>query len=236
MVAGCAATGPAGEGARTQNDAGSAGARVTIEVSMQRSLELIGSRDQTRIRDGALGVEFRQDSSPALDAGEVSLEGRVLERDPGSGARRGLRYVAAREILRDVPSLDAEGWAVLVATGSAAFPPCTTRVQLAPTPEVLEPAPGQTMFRTDGLVVVLSRPAPGAFYRVSLSGPTDVLRANEFGRGRWEFAREDLATVAAGPARIVIEVETSCGDCPAGEGRTVRWTTRTELEVPISLI
>ena len=67
-------------------------------------------------------------------------------------------------------------------------------------------------------------------------GAGETLTALDLGQGRWVFPRGTLEPLSAGRARIVIEVETSCGGCDVARGLRANWSSRTELEVPVTLL
>ena len=79
-------------------------------------------------------------------------------------------------------------------------------------------------------------PAADVWYRVSLRGAGDAVTAVEFGQGRWLFPRGALEPLAQGRAHILIEVETSCGDCEVGPRLRASWSSHSELELPVTLL
>jgi hypothetical protein len=109
-------------------------------------------------------------------------------------------------------------------------------VKLAPFPVVTQPTPGQGVLRSDELPVVMMPPAAEVWYRVSLRGAGESVNAVEFGQGRWLFPTGVLAPLAQGHARILIEVETSCGDCEVGPRLHASWSSHSELEIPVTLL
>jgi len=243
LAVGCAASNAPRAARPESNAAGATNAsadssrdRIVVSLDLRRDAELAGGRDRYRVRNADLSVEFRSSSGASIDAGELAVEGRALGRVvSGSGTRRRVRYRAGREVIDGLPPPGADGWVALVASGSGAFAPARLRVQLAPLAEVIEPAPGEALYRSQGLVVAIAPPPAGVHVRVRYTSADDGLTANEVGAGRYEFPRDQIAAVTPGPARVVIETDTGCGECPARAGVVLRWSTHSELEVPLTI-
>jgi len=233
LVAGCAAAPLA-----TPRGAAGGGAPdtvIVIEIDLRRSAELADTRGALRVFDQAVRVGYRRGGrGPGLDAGEVSLDGRPLRRL--AGGRGGVNYLLGR----DDPAAGAEArddpWVTLANRGGPSVPDTDARVKLAPFPVVTEPAPNQAVLRSEELAVVMLPPADGVWYRVSLTGAGSAVFASDLGQGRWLFPTGSLAQLEQGRARVLIEVETSCGNCEVAGHLRAAWSSRAELEVPVTLL
>jgi predicted small secreted protein len=237
LLAGCAATTRGGGQAVSSTAAAAApadSATIVLEVRLRRSAELSDARGALRVFDQDLRVEYRAGGKGAgLDAGEVTLDGRPLRRSvDGKGA---VSYRLGRDEPDGGSQAGGDPWATLANTG-ARVPAARPRVKLAPYPVVTRPTPGQGVLRADELLVTMLPPVPDVWYRVSLTGAGDPVTALDLGEGRWLFERGTLAGLTTGRARLLIEVETSCGDCPVAGALRANWSTRTELEVPLTLL
>jgi hypothetical protein len=236
LTAGCAA--PARTTAGVTPGAGSApgpadSATVVLDVSLHRSAELADSRGALRVFDQDLRVEYRRGGrGPGLDAGPVTLDGKPLGRVvSGKGA---VSYRMGREGAEGETREDP--WMSLANEGGPGLPATIARVKLAPFPVVTQPIPGQSVIRTEDLTVVMLPPVAGVWYRVSLRGAGEQVMAVDMGQGRWVFPHASLEPLSQGGARILIEVETSCGDCEVAAHLRANWSSRGELEVPITLL
>ena len=208
-------------------------AATVLELRMRRSAELSDNQGALRVFDQDLRVEYRAGGGgPGLDGGEVTLDGRPLRRDVG---RKGsVSYRLGREPEGGTRA-GGSPWLTMVNTGGPRVRAASVRVKLAPFPLVTQPAPGQGVSRSDELPVVMLPPVADVWYRVTLVGEGDPVNATDLGEGRWVFPRGSLEKCVPGRARIVIEVETSCGDCPADAGLRGDWSSRSELELPLTL-
>ena len=208
---------------------------VVLEVRLRRSGEVADARGGLRVFDQDLRVEYRAGGKgPGLDAGDVTLDGRVLRRVvEGKGS---VSYRMGREEPGRGADAEDNAWVSIAATGGARVPAGAARVKLAPFPLVTRPVPGQGIVRAEELPVVMLPPAPDVWYRVSLSGTGDPVYAIDTGEGRWLFPRGTLAGLGSGRARLLFEVETSCADCPGVGPMRANWSTRTELELALTLL
>jgi hypothetical protein len=210
-------------------------ATTVVEVNLRRSAELSDDRGALRVFDQDLRVEYRRGGrGPGLDAGEVTLDGRSLRRIVGG--KREVSYRLGRDESAGGAQARDDPWMTLANDGGPGFAAAAARVRLAPFPVVTQPAPGQGVLRKEELSVVMLPPAAGVWYRVSLTGAGEAVLAIDLGLGRWLFPRGSLEHLAAGRARVLIEVETSCGDCEVAEHLRASWSSRGELEVPVSLL
>jgi hypothetical protein len=210
-------------------------ATVVLEVSMRRTAELSDSRGALRLFDQDLRVEYRAGGrGPGLDAGEVTLDGRPLRRVVGG--KGAVSYRLGRDEPPGGVTTRDDPWVTLANDGGPGFPAARARVKLAPFPVVTQPTPGQGVLRSDELALVMMPPAADVWYRVSLRGAGDAVNAVEFGQGRWLFPRGALEPLAQGRAHILIEVETSCGDCEVGVRLRASWSSHSELELPVTLL
>ena len=234
LTSGCAAT---SQNSPTPDQAAASGGAADpsgprVELRLRRVAELSGTNGELRLREASVEVEYRAgERGAALDAGRVTLDGIELLRE-GDAARP--RYRLRNDPLRDVPAAGATA-ATLAHAGSPQLPAGTARVEIAPWPRVSEPAPGQSAVKSGGLVIVLEPPPQGAWHRVTLDGSGGVVSARDLGLGRWELRAEDLASIAPGSARVVIEAQTSCAACAGAPGLAARWSTTSLLEIPITL-
>jgi hypothetical protein len=232
LLPGCAASSRT-TGARAA--AGDSTAAIVVEVTMRRSAELFDSRGALRVFDQDLRVEYRKGGrGPGLEAGEVTLDGQPLRRIVGGhGAvsyRLGRTESATSAETRDDP------WATLANAGGPGLAGAAARVKLAPFPVITQPVPGQGVLRSEELTVVMLPPVAGVWYRVSLTGAGDAINATDLGQGRWLFPRGSLEPLTQGRARVLVEVETSCADCEVGASLRASWSSRSELEVPVTLL
>ena len=233
LAAGCAAPlrldAPPG-GAAARDSAG-----VVLELRLRRSAELNDPRGPLRLFDQELRVEYRAAGrGPGLDAGEVTMDGRPLRRAlDGKGA---VGYRLGRDEPEGGTQAGGEPWVTLANSGGGRVPAAAARVRLAPFPLVTHPAPGQGVLRSDEFSVVMLPPSAGIWHRVSLVGAGDPVHAVDLGEGRWLFPRGALSGLASGRARVLIEVETSCGDCPAQGRMRADWSSRSELELSVTLL
>jgi hypothetical protein len=115
-------------------------------------------------------------------------------------------------------------------------PRSSLRVKLAPFPTVTQPTPGQSALRSEDLNVVMLPPVPEVFYRVTLSGIGEPLTASDLGQGRWVFPRAALEPLGVGRARLLVEIEASCGDCTSGGPMRVIVSSRSEMEIALTLL
>jgi hypothetical protein len=208
---------------------------VVLEVRLRRSAELADSRGALRVFDQDLRVEYRAGGKGAgLDAGEVALDGRPLRRIvDGKG---GVSYRLGRDEPEGGTQAGGDPWATIANTGGPGAPTTSVRVKLAPYPLVTRPTPGQGVMRSEELSVVMIPPVADVWYRVSLAGAGDPVSATDLGEGRWLFPSGSLASLGPGRARLVFEVETSCGDCPGAGLMRANWSARTELELVVTLL
>jgi hypothetical protein len=226
-LAGCAAS---------NAGAGRASGTPVVDLRMRRSLEQSGSRGQLRVLGSELRVELRPaGQSRGADGGVLTLGGATMTRSiAGKGDRVSHFYTLPEADLDRLTRAGADGWADLVATGGPGFPAFSTRVRLAPALDVLRPSPGAAIPRNLPLEVrVIGLPA-GLWARVSIGD--GAVTASDRGQGFWEIMPADLVRLASGPARLRIEVETSCDGCVSLPEARVRWFGRTELDVPLTLL
>ena len=238
LLAGCAA--PARTtGAREPAHAGSPpspeGAILVLEVRLRHSAEQIDERGALRVFDQDLTVEYRVGGrGPGLGAGEVALDGRPLFRQvSGKGS---VTYRLGRDEPAGGTQAGANPWATLANTGAPGVPAASVRVKLAQFPVITQPTPGRGVARSEELGVVMLPPVPEVWYRVSLKGAGDPVNAIDLGEGRWLFPRGSLAGLDPGRARLLIEIETSCGDCPGAGLMRASWSSRAELELAVTLL
>ncbi len=242
LLAGCAAPGVVAEppgSAPSTAPAGSApvsaGALLVLEVRLRRSAELVDTRGALRVFDQDLRVEYRAGGKGAgLDAGEVRLDDRPLRRNvDGKGA---VSYRLGRDESAGGTEAGGDPWGTIANTGGPSVAGSSVRVKLAPYPLVTRPEPGQGVLRSDELPVVMLPPVPDVWYRVSIVGAGDPVTAIDLGEGRWLFTRGSLAGLSTGRARLLVEVETTCGDCPGASLLRANWSARTELELALTLL
>jgi hypothetical protein len=236
LLSGCAGTARTpGPAAAASAPTASDSATIVLEVRLRRSAELADARGALRVFDQDLRVEYRAGGRGAgLDAGEVTLDDRPLRR---SVDRKGaVSYRLGRDEPDGGSQAGGEPWATLANTGGVRVPAARPRVKLAPYPVVTRPTPGQGALRADELLVQMLPPVPDVWYRVSLTGAGDPVAALDLGEGRWLFPRGALAGLGVGRARLLVEVETSCGDCPGAGPMRASWSSRTELEIPLTLL
>jgi len=235
LLAGCAGPARLGERPRAAPAARTDSALVVLELRLQRSAELADGRGALRVFDQDVRVEYRAGGTGAgLDAGEVALEGRPLSRVvDGKG---GVSYRLGRDEPEGGTQAGGEPWATIANTGSPRIPAASVRVKLALYPLVTRPTPGQGVARSEELPIVMLPPVPEVWYRVSLVGAGDPVSATDLGEGRWLFPSGSLAGLNPGRARVLIEVETSCGDCPGAGSLRANWSTRTDLELSVTLL
>lgn len=239
LIAGCAAPaklgGPPLPTARSALSARPDSALVVLEVRLRRSAELADDRGALRVFDQDVRVEYRAGGKGAgLEAGEVALDGRPLRRVvEGKG---GVSYRLGRDEPEGGTQAGGEPWATLANTGGPGVATASVRVKLAPYPLVTRPTPGQGVLRTEELQVVMLPPVADVWYRVSLAGAGDPVSASDLGEGRWLFPNGSLAGLNPGRARLLIEVETHCGDCRGAGLMRANWSARTELELTVTLL
>jgi len=235
LLAGCAAPARLGDRPAAAPSARPDSALVVLELRLQRSAELADARGALRVFDQDVRVEYRAGGSGAgLDAGEVSLEGRSLRRVvDGKG---GVSYRLGRDEPEGGTQAGGEPWGTIANTGGTRVLAASVRVKLAPYPLVTRPTPGQGVARSEELPIVMLPPVPEVWYRVSLVGAGDPVSATDLGEGRWLFPSGSLAGLTPGRARVLIEVETSCGDCPGAGSMRANWSTRTDLELAVTLL
>jgi hypothetical protein len=224
VVAGCAATSEAPAGPESATDS------PRVELRLRRVADHAGGPGGLRMREADLAVEYRAAGGAGADAGEVTLDGVALSRegDPARG-----RYRLRGDALERVP-LPGTAGATLAHSGGPALGAGSVRVELAPWPRAMEPSPGQSRTRAEGLVVVLEPPPAPAWHRVSIEGGGGGATARDDGLGRWSFSAADLQSIAPGPARVIVEAQTSCAAC-GSPALAARWTTTSVLEIPIQL-
>ncbi len=202
---------------------------------MRRSAELSDSRGALRVFDQGLRVEYRTGGrGPGLDAGEVALDGRPLRREVGG--KGSVSYRLGRDEPEGGARAGGDPWLTLANSGGPGVAAASVRVKLAPFPLVTQPVPGQAVLRSEELAVVMLPPVADVWYRVSLVGAGDPVSAIDLGEGRWLFPRGSLEKCSPGRARVLIEVETSCGDCPGAPRMRADWSSRSELELPLTLL
>jgi hypothetical protein len=233
LALGCAA--PARDLAPRGDAAAPAAARpdsvVVAELRMRRGAELADGNGALRVLDQDLRLEYRPGGrGRGVDAGEVTFDGRPLRRETENNGA--FVYRAGREL---TPRAGENPW-ITIANSGAAVPADTLRVKIAAFPTVTRPLPAQAFGRGDEIAVVTLPPLPDLWQRVSLTGAGDTVAALDMGEGRWLFPRGSLERFAPGAARILIEIETSCAVCPAGRRLPATWSTRAELEIPVTLI
>jgi len=235
LLAGCAAPARIGDPSPTAHSALRDSALVVLEVRLRRSAEQADSRGALRVFDQDLRVEYRAGGKGAgLDAGEVALDGRPLRRIvDGKG---GVSYKLGRDEPEGGAQAGGDPWATIANTGGPGVPTTSVRVKLAPYPLVTRPTPGQGVVRSEELPVVMLPPVADVWYRVSLAGAGEPVSATDLGEGRWLFPSGSLAGLEPGRARLVFEVETSCGDCPGAGLMRANWSARTELELVVTLL
>ncbi|MEK7330179.1 MAG: hypothetical protein AAB113_05190 [Candidatus Eisenbacteria bacterium] len=210
-------------------------ATIVVDVNMRRSAELSDSRGALRVFDQEVRVEYRAGGrGSGLDAGEVTLDGRPLRRIVGG--KGAMSYRLGRDESGGIVETRDDPWMTLANTGGSPAPAAAARVKLAPFPVVTQPAPGQGVLRSEELAVVMLPPAVDVWYRVSLTGAGDAVNAIDLGQGRWLFPRGSLEHLGQGRARVLIEVETSCGDCEVAERLRASWSSRSQIEVPVTLL
>jgi len=204
-----------------------------VELRRRRVGERAGGFGDLRLRESDLIVEYRAAGrgGASLEAGRVTLDAIDLPR-VGDASRP--RYRLLNDPMRDVPARSGS-IAVLAHSGGPQLAAGSAKIEIAAWPLVIEPASGQGRVRSEGLVIVLESPIGGTWHRVSIDGAGGSATARNMGLGRWELRPEDLAGLSAGPARLLVEAQTSCSDCPGGPGLTARWSTVSQLEIPISL-
>jgi hypothetical protein len=229
LVGGCAARSAERSAGRIDEPAATT---VVAEVRQRRSAELHGARDQMRLVDAELTVEFRIGKEASLDAGPVTLDGKSLVKELG---RSGVTYRVGRDGLERLPPPGSDGWVELWVGGSASVARATARVQLAPLPLVLQPTPNQTVMRSEPLIVTTEGASIGPHVRVTLAGSAESISPAETGPGRWEFPAEAMRPMTPGDARLLIETDTSCGLCPATPDLALRWSSRSQLEIRLAL-
>jgi len=208
---------------------------VVLEVRLRRSAELLDPDGPLRLFDQDLRVEYRAGGAgPSLDAGSVTIDGRPLRRDAD---RRGS---VTNRLGRDEPEggtlAGGDPWSTIANSGGPSVPAASVRVRLAPFPLVTRPEPGRSILRTDELSVVMLPPVAGLWHRVTLTGTGDPVTAVDLGEGRWLFPRGSLEDLEPGRARLLIEVESTCGDCPGAGRMRVSWGSRTELEIALTVL
>jgi hypothetical protein len=232
LLIGCAASSP--RSARVGAADSSLPESVLVaEIHLQRSAELNDSRGTLRVFDQDMRVEYRAGGrGPALDAGAVTLDGRAMRADPQKGG--GVVYRLGRGDADE--KAGGSPWMTLADGGGPAVPAASMRIRVAPFPAVTRPDPGQGVVRTEDLMLVMLPPIAEIWYRVTLTGDGDPQTALDMGEGRWVFPHSGLELLGRGPARVKIEVETSCGECPVGARWRATWSTRSELEVPLTLL
>jgi hypothetical protein len=202
---------------------------IVVEVDADGSAELADSRGTLRVFSGDVRIEYRAGGQGAgLDAGAVTLDGRPLRAEVKKG---GTTYKAGRQ-----PDASAGGnpWLTLMNSGGV-VPADTVRIKLAAYPTVTRPVPGQAVARGDELQLVMLPPVPDVWYRVTLIG-TATVSAIDMHEGRWVFPAGSLANLEAGAARLMIEIETSCAACPVGPRLRATVSSRSQLEIPITLL
>ena len=202
---------------------------------MRRSAQLTDSRGVLRVFDQDLRVEYRAGGNGlGLDAGDVALEGRPLRREV---ARKGS---VSYRLGRDEPAGGARAggspWLTLSNTGGARVAAASLRVKVAPFPLVMQPAPGQGVPRAEDLAVVMLPPVADLWYRVTLVGAGEPVSATDLGEGRWLFPRGSLERCTPGPAKLLIEVEATCAHCTADSPMRADWSSRSELELALTLL
>jgi len=235
FAAGCAGPVRLAEPARGGHGAGADSARVVLEVRLRRSAELTDPRAALRLFDQELRVEYRVDGrGPGLDAGEVTIDGRPLFRQvSGRGA---VSYRLGRDEPEGGTQAGGDPWATIANAGGSGVPATSARLRLASFPVVTRPSPGQGVLRADELQVVMLPPLPGIWVRVTLAGGGDPVSAIDLGEGRWLFPRGALSGLGTGRGRLLVEVESSCGDCPGAGAMRANWSSRIELELALTLL
>jgi len=204
-----------------------------VELRLRRVGELSGSFGDLRLRESDLVVEYRAAGrgGAALDAGRVTLDAIDLPRE-GDATRP--RYRLINDPMRDVP-VGGGSFAVLAHSGGPGLAAGSARIEIAAWPRVVEPRGGEGRLRSEGILIVLEPPIGGTWHRVTIDGGGGNATARNMGLGRWELRPEDLAGLSPGPARLLVEAQTSCSDCRGGHGLAARWSTVSQLELPISL-
>ena len=235
LLPGCAASSRTTTAPASATGGAADSATIVVEVNLRRSAELTDGRGALRVFDQDLRVEYRRGGrGPGLDAGTVTLDGRPLRRIVGG--KGDVTYHLGRDESAAGAQARDDPWMTLANDGGPGLPAATARVKLAPFPVVTQPAPGQGVLRAEDRFVVLMPPAAGVWYRVSLTGAGDPVLATDMGEGRWLFPHDSLGPLAQGRARLLIEVETSCGDCDVAEHLHASWSSRSELEVQVTLL
>ena len=235
LLAGCAASeraavAPGGSGA-----GGADSAQMVLEVRLRRSAELADSKGALRVFDQDLSVEYRaRGAGPGHEAGEVTFDGRPMRKVVGG--KGAVSYRLGREEPEGGAQAGAEPWSTIANTGGPGIAAAAARVKLAPFPLVTRPAPGLGVLRSEELAVVMLPPVPDVWYRVSLTGAGPGVLASDLGDGRWLFPLGSLDSLSTGRARILIEVETSCGSCRGPGVLRINWSSRSELEIPVTLL
>ena len=208
---------------------------IVLEVRLRRGAELSDTRGALRLLDQDLGVEYRVGGrGPGLDAGELTLDGHPMHRQvSGKGS---VSYRLGREEPEGGVMAGGNPWATIANSGGERVAAASAQVKLAPFPVVTQPSPEQTVLRSDELPVVMLPPVPDLWYRVTLVGAGDPVTATDFGQGRWLFPRGSLERLTSGRAKVLVEVEASCGDCPGAGVMRVNTSSHTELEIAITLL
>ena len=240
LLLGCAAPQSAsrppagsGDGATGASVAPADSAELVLEVQLRRSAELSNNAGALRVFDQALSVQYRaRGRGPGLDAGEVTFDGRPMHRDVGG--KGAVSYKLGRD--EQAAQAGGEPWSTIANAGGARVPAASARVKLAPFPLVTHPSPWVGVPRSEELAVTMLPPVPDVWYRVSLVGLDQTIPASDLGEGRWLFELGRLDSLATGRAKILIEVETSCGSCPGPGPMRLNWSSHSELEIPLTLL
>jgi len=237
FLSGCAASTrtPGSAGARETVNAVPDTAGTTLELRMRRSAELSDSRGALRVFDQDVRVEYRAGANGlGLDAGEVTLEGRPLQRDVTH--KGSVSYRLGRDEPEGGARAGGSAWLTLANSGGTRVSAASVRVKVAPFPLVTQPTPGQGVPRAEELAVVMLPPVADVWYRVTLVGAGDPVSAVDLGEGRWLFPRGSLENCTPGRARLLIEVEASCSNCTPDSRLRATWSSRSELELAVTLL
>jgi hypothetical protein len=147
----------------------------------------------------------------------------------------GVSYRLGRDEPEGGSQAGGDPWGTIANTGGAGVAAASVRIKLASYPLVTRPTPGQGVMRSEEFPVVMLPPVADVWYRVSIVGAGDPVNAIDLGEGRWLFTRGSLAGLTPGRARLLVEVETTCGDCPGTGLIRANWSARTELEMALTV-
>src|SRR5262245_9358502 len=158
-------------------------AAMVLEVRLRRSAELSNNNGALRVFDQDLNVQYRaHGQGPGIDAGEVTLNGRPMNRSvSGKGA---VSYRTGRDAPEGGEQGGAAAGSTIAHSGTARIPAAPAAVKLAPYALVTQPAPWAGVQRTLELSVVMLPPVPDLWFRVTLAGQGESVTADDLGEGR----------------------------------------------------